>query len=145
MTGTPNVPRTTCRTSARRKPISKEPESSQILTRTRRTTRQGGVAEEADQESIEVVPKTPAAPSSRRRAPPVSARQKTEAQKEESSVQRAYSTRRSVRLLEKTMEELSLVDNRKIQPSKIDELSKEETAADSSLTMSGNLISFNLY
>lgn len=142
MTGTPNVPRTTCRTSARRKPISKEPESSQILTRTSRTTRRGGVAEEADQESIEVVPKTPAAPSSRRRAPPVSARQKTETQKEESSVQRAYSTRRSVRLLEKTMEELSLVENRKIQPLKIDDLSKEETAADSSLTMSGNLIFF---
>ncbi|EXB75013.1 hypothetical protein L484_012137 [Morus notabilis] len=126
--GSPDAPRTSCRTSTRRKPISDEPESSQILTRTCRGTRRG-VVEEMDQERTEVVPKTPAARSSRR-GRPASARQKTESQKDESSVQRACSTRRSVRLLEKTMEKLSLVKDKKIQPMKIDDI-------DSSVTMSG--------
>ncbi|KAJ6951955.1 hypothetical protein NC653_041200 [Populus alba x Populus x berolinensis] len=68
------------------------------------------------------VPKTPAARSSRRRAPAVSARGKVEAQNEEKSVQRVYSTRHSVRLLEKGMEGLGLKEKERVRPLKMDGL-----------------------
>jgi hypothetical protein len=68
------------------------------------------------------VPKTPAARSSRRRAPAVSARGKLEAQNEEKSVQRVYSTRHSVRLLEKGMEGLGLKEKERVRPLKMDGL-----------------------
>lgn len=113
----PDVSRTAGRTSTRRKPIREEPES-EPLTRTRGGTR-GRVVEEVDQERSGV-PKTPAAPSSRRRAPADSARQK-----EENSVQKVYGTRRSVRLLEKNMEKLSLKEDGELGPLKIDELTRE--------------------
>lgn len=64
------------------------------------------------------VPETPVAQSSRRRAPPASTRKKLEAQREEMSVQRV--TRQSVRLLEKSLAELSLKEKGRIQPLKID-------------------------
>lgn len=86
----PDVPRTACRTSTRKKPVR-----SNAL-------------------------ETPAAPTSRRRAPAASARHK-----EESSVQRVHGTRRSVRLLEKNMEKLSLMEDGKPGPLKIDELTRE--------------------
>lgn len=114
----PDIPRTACRTSTRRKPIKEEPESSQPLTRTRPGTRLRVVGE-VDQERSEV-PKTPAVLSSRRKTPAASARQK-----EGSSVLGAYSTRRSVRLLEKNMEKLSLMGDAKHEPLKIDELTKD--------------------
>ncbi|XP_059459589.1 uncharacterized protein LOC132189087 isoform X2 [Corylus avellana] len=158
LNGSPDIPRTACRTSTRRKPIKDEPKSTQPLSRTRRGTR-GRTAEDIDQENKDVnVPITPAAPSGSRRAsvaassrrnietqmkedeedkkkeaqgrsavpssrgrPPVaSARRKLETQKEVNSVQRVYSTRRSVRLLENNMAKLSMMENGSAEPIKID-------------------------
>ncbi|XP_068331223.1 uncharacterized protein [Pyrus communis] len=126
MNGSLSIPRTAARTSARRKPITEEPESSQPLTRNRRGVTRRAVAEEVvDQEMAEVVSKTPAAPSTRSRAPAASARQKTDTQKETASVQKSvYNTRRSVRLLEKTMANLSLGYENSM-PFKMNELSSE--------------------
>ncbi|KAM1270200.1 hypothetical protein ACFX2I_002298 [Malus domestica] len=125
MNGSLSIPRTAGRTSVRRKPIIEEPESSQTLTRSRRGTRREVAEEVVDQEKTEVVPKTPAAPSTRRRAPATSACQKMETQKETSSVQKSvYNTRRSVRLLEKTMASLSL-GYENTMPLKMNELSTE--------------------
>ncbi|CAN6564591.1 unnamed protein product [Malus baccata var. baccata] len=126
MNGSLSIPRTAARTSARRRPITEEPESSQPLTRNHRGGIRRAVAEEVvDLEMAEVVPKTPAAPSTRSRAPAASARQKTETQKETASVQKSvYNTRRSVRLLEKTMANLSLGYENSM-PLKMNELSSE--------------------
>ncbi|KAH0978646.1 hypothetical protein GBA52_005823 [Prunus armeniaca] len=121
MNGSLSIPRTAGRTSTRRKPIQVEPESSQPLTQSRRGARRA-VSEEMDQEKTEV-PKTPAAPNTRRRAPAASARQNT-TQKENPSVQSVYNTRRSVRLLEKNMAKLSL-DYENSMSFKMDELSTE--------------------
>ncbi|BFG36390.1 hypothetical protein CerSpe_226640 [Prunus speciosa] len=66
MDGYLSIPRTVGRTSTRRKPIQVELESSQPLTQSRRRARRA-VSEEMDQEKTEV-PKTPAAPNTRRRA-----------------------------------------------------------------------------
>lgn len=129
MIGSVSIPRTAARTTTRRKAAKEEPESSQPLTRTtRRAATRKTVAEEVDQEKTEVPPKTPAAaPTTRRRAPAASARQKTEAQTETTtSVQRAYSTRRSVRLLGKTMAKMSL-DKESTIASSIEELSTDTT------------------
>lgn len=128
MIGSVSIPRTAARTTTQRKAAKEEPESSQPLTRTtRRAATRKTVAEEVDQEKTEVPPKTPAAPSTRRRAPAASARQKTEAQTETTtSVQRAYSTRRSVRLLGKTMAKMSL-DKENTMASSIEELSTDTT------------------
>ncbi|XP_061998387.1 uncharacterized protein LOC133715767 [Rosa rugosa] len=125
MIGSASVSRTAARTTTRRKAVNEEPESSQPLTRTtRRAATKKTVVEEVDQEKTEVPPKTPAAPSTRRRAPAASARQKTETLTETTSVQRAYSTRRSVRLLGKTMANMSL-DKDNTMTSSIDELSAD--------------------
>ncbi|KAM1021121.1 hypothetical protein PS2_041973 [Malus domestica] len=126
MNGSLSIPRTAARTSARRRPIAEEPESLQPLTRNHRGGTRRAVAEEVvDLEMAEVVPKTPAAPSTRSRAPAASARQKTETQKETASVQKSvYNTRRSVRLLEKTMANLSLGYENSM-PLKMNELSSE--------------------
>lgn len=133
MIGSPDVPRTSCKTSTKRKPIKEEPESLQPITRTRRGARRG-VAEE--QQERNEIPKTPAAPSTHRRA-----QQKMEARKDESSVQRVYSTRRSVRLLEKTMEKMTLTeDNRNIQPLKIGEFTEEMADGSSEKGMSSNCL-----
>ncbi|KAK9914659.1 hypothetical protein M0R45_038425 [Rubus argutus] len=129
MIGSVSIPRTAARTTTRRKAAKEEPESSQPLTRTtRRAATRKTVAEEVDQEKTEVPQKTPAAaPTTRRRAPAASARQKTEAQTETTtSVQRAYSTRRSVRLLGKTMAKMSL-DKESNMASSIEELSTDTT------------------
>ncbi|KAB2612202.1 hypothetical protein D8674_042002 [Pyrus ussuriensis x Pyrus communis] len=125
MNGSLSIPRTAGRTSVRRKPIIEEPESSQTLTRSHRVTRRAVAEEVVDQEKTEVVPKTPAAPSTRRRAPATSACKKMETQKETASVQKSvYNTRRSVRLLEKTMASLSL-GYENTMPLKMNELSTE--------------------
>lgn len=68
---------------------------------------------------------TPAARSCRRMAPSDSARRKVEAQKEEVSVQRVYSTRQSLRLLEKSMGGMSLKEKESVGPLKMDGLFKE--------------------
>ena len=73
------------------------------------------------QERSDVV-ETPVVPSTRRKAPATSALRKLET---ENSVQRVYSTRHSVRLLEKNLGMMSLVENGKSQPVKIDDLSEE--------------------
>ncbi|PON98391.1 hypothetical protein TorRG33x02_056250 [Trema orientale] len=133
--GSPDVPPTSCRTSTRRRPIKAEPESSQpALTRSRRGTRRGVVEEEAVDFERNEIPNTPAAMSAHRRAPSISAHPKMEAPKDESSVQqRVYSTRRSVRLLEKTMEKLTLtVEGRNIQPLKMEDELCDEIANGSS-------------
>ncbi|KAK7817537.1 hypothetical protein CFP56_042759 [Quercus suber] len=75
------------------------------------------------QESSDVV-ETPVVPSNRRRAPATSALRKLET---ENSVQRVYSTRHSVRLLEKNLGEMSLVENGKSEPVKIDDMSEDMT------------------
>ncbi|XP_068316594.1 uncharacterized protein [Pyrus communis] len=125
MNGSLSIPRTAGRTSVRRKPIIEEPESSQTLTRSHRGTRRAVAEEVMDQEKTEVVPRTPAAPSTRRRAPATSACKKMETQKETASVQKSvYNTRRSVRLLEKTMARLSL-GYENTMPLKMNELSTE--------------------
>ncbi|PQM41246.1 microtubule-associated protein futsch [Prunus yedoensis var. nudiflora] len=139
MNGSLSIPRTAGRTSTRRKPIQVEPESSQPLTQSRRGTRRA-VSDEMDQEKTEV-PKTPAAPNTRRRAPAASARQNT-TQKENPSVQSVYNTRRSVRLLEKNMAKLSL-DYENSMSFKMDELSTEinngSEKSDGSVDMGSNM------
>ncbi|KAL7230227.1 hypothetical protein ACSBR2_008689 [Camellia fascicularis] len=158
------VPRIGCRTSTRRKAIQKEPESSQILTRTSRGTRRtitGDVEnamfdvpttpampssrkiapvastrrkmetqlnEEAENEKN--VPETPKETITRRRATGASARQKTETkkyQKEETSVLKVYSTRRTMRLSEKKMMELELNDNDKEMSKDVERIVKEDS------------------
>ncbi|XP_050387547.1 uncharacterized protein LOC126803872 [Argentina anserina] len=104
MTGSASVSRTAARTTTRRAATKKT------------------VGEEVDKEKAEVPPKTPAAPSTRRRVPAASACQKTETVADSTSVQCAYSTRRSVRLLGKTMSKMSL-DKDNTMASSIDELS----------------------
>ena len=73
------------------------------------------------QERSDVV-ETPVVPSTRRRAPATLALWKLET---ENSVQRVYSTRHSVRLLAKNLGKMSLVENGKSEPVKIDDLSEE--------------------
>ncbi|XP_038701046.1 uncharacterized protein LOC119997890 isoform X2 [Tripterygium wilfordii] len=155
----PENPRT-----ARRKPSNAEPGSSKCLTSARRATRRAA-AEEGDEENKNVdVTKTPAAPTtrrratvhsarqkvgihleeadegpqkrdvaessavptSRRRAPATSSRWKIDGQKDEGSVQRMYSTRRSVRLLEKSMSELSMKEHGRLEPIKMIEDEESE-------------------
>lgn len=72
-------------------------------------------------------PETPAVPSSRRRGPAARGPRKLEAQNEENSAQQLGSTRRSVRLLEKNMAKLSIIENVKGEPVKIHELFEETT------------------
>ena len=73
------------------------------------------------QERSDVV-ETPVVPSTRRRAPATSALWKLET---ENSVQQVYSTRHSVRLLDKNLGKMSLVENGKSEPVKIDDFSEE--------------------
>ncbi|WJX44931.1 hypothetical protein P8452_31854 [Trifolium repens] len=161
--GTPAVqPRTACRTSTQRKPVS---------TRVNRGARAGvteGVVEQENKDANVAV--TPAVvPSGRRRAPAVYSRRKkevidledsgddkTEVQgkpadvaktpavaptsrskaagrsvlnkneiPEGTSVQKAYSTRRSVRLLGSSLSKMSLVETDDTKQTKIDDVSEE--------------------
>jgi hypothetical protein len=161
--GTPAVqPRTACRTSTQRKPVS---------TRVNRGARAGvteGVVEQENKDANVAV--TPAVvPSGRRRAPAVYSRRKkevidledsgddkTEVQgkpvdvaktpavaptsrsraagrsvrnkneiPEGTSVQKAYSTRRSVRLLGSSLSKMSLVETEDTKQTKIDDVSEE--------------------
>jgi hypothetical protein len=184
--GTPAVqPRTACRTSTQRKPVS---------TRVNRGVRAGvteGVVEQENKSAN--VPVTPAVvPSSTRRAPAVYSRRKkevidiedsgddkTEVQgkpvdvaktpavaptsrsraagrsvrnkneiPEGTSVQKAYSTRRSVRLLGSSLSKMSLVETDDTKQTKIDDVSEEmssvsqheEASVDTEKGMQGLLI-----
>ncbi|KAL5565132.1 hypothetical protein UlMin_028296 [Ulmus minor] len=102
MIGSPEAPRTSCRTTTRQKPIKEEQGNSDVHN-------------------------TPAPLTGRRRAVPVSARQRTESCKVESLVQRVYSTRRSVRLLEKTMEKLTMDEDGNTESIKMDDLDDDST------------------
>ncbi|GKV47262.1 hypothetical protein SLEP1_g54176 [Rubroshorea leprosula] len=137
------VPRTANRTSTRRRPTKSEAGSTQPTTRTRCVSRRA-IAGELDQESLietlaeptserrapvvtDVVEEemdsldTPAVQlSGRRRVPQGSTRRKEETQTKESA-QRVYGTRRSVRLLEKSLANLNL-----IEPKKADEIAGEK-------------------
>ncbi|XP_021282426.1 uncharacterized protein LOC110415186 [Herrania umbratica] len=147
------IPSTVTRTSTRRKPTKEEPPSSQTTTRTRRMTRrtmeldeenknvnvsetpvvatttrrraQRTEPEVGEQKKSDLL-ETPASQSNRRRAGVGSTRRKVEAQKGEGSVQQGYGTRRSVRLLEKSMEGLSLKESGRMEPVKIDEMVEDE-------------------
>lgn len=68
-----------------------------------------------DQEK-NVIEKTPAVPKSQKRVAAASTRKRTEALNNGATEQRVYSTRRSVRLLEKSMESMSLADEGKMEP-----------------------------
>ncbi|XP_031393721.1 uncharacterized protein LOC116205300 isoform X3 [Punica granatum] len=149
--GTPAIARTATRMSTRRKPTKEqqEPESSVLSTRsTRRVPAEKAAQEFGGANLLE----TPAAPATcRRRAQAASARQKVEIADQESEkdkeenapedasietrqiikppVQKVYSTRRAVRLLEKSIADLTLADKKKtIQPVKMDKLDAETAA-----------------
>lgn len=150
--GTPDVARTATRMSTRRKPSKEqqEPESSMMSSRTSRRTRKMP-SEKAVQDCGGVnLLETPATPATRGKGQAASARQKAkilhqEGEKDEGNkkvpedsvmesrlkkppVQKVYSTRRSVRLLEKTMADLTLADKKTIEPIKMDELDTETAA-----------------
>ena len=83
-----------------------------------------GVDKNEVQEKVMDVAKTPAvAPSSRTRAG-CSVRNKTEIS-DETSVQKAYSTRRSVRLVGKSLSKMSLADTEDKESTKNDDVSEE--------------------
>ncbi|KAA0055115.1 putative beta-tubulin polyglutamylase [Cucumis melo var. makuwa] len=68
-----------------------------------------------DQEKKEIE-KTPAVPKSQKRVVGASTRKRTETKNNGAAEQRVYSTRRSVRLLEKNMESLSLGGDEEMEP-----------------------------
>lgn len=68
-----------------------------------------------DQEKKEIE-KTPAVPKSQKRVVGASTRKRTETRNNGAAEQRVYSTRRSVRLLEKNMESLSLGGDEEMEP-----------------------------
>ncbi|GMI88750.1 hypothetical protein HRI_002544300 [Hibiscus trionum] len=121
---------TVTRTSTRRKPSKDELQSTQSTIRTRRTaTKTMGVEEENKNLNVPEIDvkdlmksdmlETPL-PSGRRRPGVGSTRTKANAQKE-GSMQRAYGTRQSVRLLEKGMAGLCIKESEK-KPVKVDEI-----------------------
>ncbi|KAI4295310.1 hypothetical protein L6164_035370 [Bauhinia variegata] len=159
--GTPQIHRTACRTSTRKKPVTVEPETLKVSTRLRRGTRAGN-AEGNDQENKDLnVPATPVMPSSRTRASAISTRRKKESHMKEDvnienidvpktpaappssrirgagrSVSRKLETtggtavqctRRSMRLLEKGLADMSLMDTEDTEHEKNDEISEEMT------------------
>ncbi|KAJ9185565.1 hypothetical protein P3X46_005183 [Hevea brasiliensis] len=83
------------------------------------------------------VPETPATRTSQRKAPAVSTRRKTEAQKDEKSVQRVYGTRKSVRLLEKSMADLSLKEKWRVEAVKIEGLCEKTEEVEQKNDMPG--------
>ncbi|KAK4256233.1 hypothetical protein QN277_009126 [Acacia crassicarpa] len=127
-----------CRTSIRIKPAVEEPESSKVSTRLRRGTR-GKTDKEIDQENKDLnVPVTPAAATTRRRVPAASTRRKKEDEKPADHVSKtpaasnsrvkatsAYNTRRSVRLLDKSLSKMNLMDNEETVSVNVDAISEE--------------------
>lgn len=148
---TPSVARTAMRMSTRRKPNKEQQEPESVLsTHSRRSTRKVP-DQKAAQECVGTqLQETPAAPATRRRVHATSARRKVEmidqdrkdelnknvpeddpvmeSRQKKPSVQKVYSTRRSVRLLEKTMASLTLADKTTIEPIKMNELDMETAA-----------------
>ncbi|KAJ4720988.1 Zinc finger, CCHC-type [Melia azedarach] len=130
----PAVPRTASRASSLAR-NDQDPQTAQPLTRTRRTAtrrRMIDLDQDQDQENKKNVnlPETPAVPASRRRATAAEkdnqtvgtpAAQSERRRRPAASVQR---TRQSVRLLEKTMAQLSLKDKGKTEPVKMMDVSE---------------------
>ncbi|MBA0853076.1 hypothetical protein Goshw_013145 [Gossypium schwendimanii] len=142
------IPSTISRTSTRRKPTKEEHQTAQSTVRTRKTTRRTAELDEEnknlnvtetpavttntsrrakkiepevkDQKKSDLV-ETPALRSGRRRPGVGSTRRKVE-----DTLQTGYGTRRSVRLLEKCMEGLSLKESEKMEPVKADEMVESE-------------------
>uniref|UniRef100_A0A7N0VNB6 Uncharacterized protein n=1 Tax=Kalanchoe fedtschenkoi TaxID=63787 RepID=A0A7N0VNB6_KALFE len=123
--GSPEVPRTGTRISTRLRKAALE-SGGAVQQSGARTNRKLMNDDEGEDEKKEVG-KTPAVASSRKRGT-AETRRKTEAP----SLQKAYSTRRSVRLLENKLSELCLGESgKRNQPIKIDdELSSEMTESD---------------
>ncbi|KAG4135864.1 hypothetical protein ERO13_D08G243500v2 [Gossypium hirsutum] len=142
------IPSTISRTSTRRKPTKEEHQTAQSTVRTRKMTRRTAELDEEnknlnvtetpavttntsrrakkiesevkDQKKSDLV-ETPALQSGRRRPGVGSTRRKVE-----DTLQTGYGTRRSVRLLEKCMEGLSLKESEKMEPVKADEMVESE-------------------
>ncbi|KAM7463575.1 hypothetical protein LguiA_031696 [Lonicera macranthoides] len=139
-----SVPRTGY--STRQKPVREENESPQNLTR----TRIGGTRRRITRDVEEAVTITPAVRSSRKKATVVQLKEREEAQKngdqmdkgaaqntlrmgtrvstvdeKSKTVQRVYSTRKSVRLSEKKVVELNSMDKEMTQPIKLDSFSED--------------------
>ncbi|XP_058002516.1 uncharacterized protein LOC131168866 [Hevea brasiliensis] len=135
-------PKTRTRHATRRM-VAEEPEQENknvnlpetpAMTTTRRRAPAASATRKMDAQLMEVgedeklvgqeksdVPETPAIRTSRSKTPAVSTRRKIEGQKDEKSVQTVYATRQSVRLLEKSMAELSL-EKRRVEAVKIEGL-----------------------
>ncbi|KAA3471863.1 Zinc finger, CCHC-type [Gossypium australe] len=142
------IPSTISRTSTRRKPTKEEHQTAQSTVRARKTTRRTAELDEEnknlnvtetpavttntsrrakktepevkDQRKSDLV-ETPALQSGRRRPGVGSTRRKVE-----DTLQTGYGTRRSVRLLGKCMEGLSLNESGKMEPVKVDEMVEGE-------------------
>ncbi|PPS01351.1 hypothetical protein GOBAR_AA19325 [Gossypium barbadense] len=108
------IPSTIFRTSTRRKPTKEEHQTAQS-TRAKKTE-----PEVKDQRKSDLV-ETPALQSGRRKPGVGSTRRKVE-----DTLQTGYGTRRSVRLLEKCMEGLSLKESEKMEPLKVNEMVEGE-------------------
>ncbi|MBA0555011.1 hypothetical protein Golob_014079, partial [Gossypium lobatum] len=116
------IPSTISRTSTRRKPTKEEHQTAQSTVRTRKTTRRTAELDEENKNlNVTETPATPALRSGRRRPGVGSTRRKVE-----DTLQTGYGTRRSVRLLEKCMEGLSLKESEKMEPVKADEMVESE-------------------
>ncbi|KAG4189444.1 hypothetical protein ERO13_A08G223300v2 [Gossypium hirsutum] len=144
------IPSTIFRTSTRRKPTKEEHQTAQSTVPTRKTTRRTAELDEEnknlnvtetetpavttntskrakktepevkDQRKSDLV-ETPALQSGRRKPGVGSTRRKVE-----DTLQTGYGTRRSVRLLEKCMEGLSLKESEKMEPLKVNEMVEGE-------------------
>ncbi|XP_038992597.1 COPII coat assembly protein SEC16-like, partial [Hibiscus syriacus] len=119
------IPGTVTRTLTRRKPIKDEHQSTQSTIRTRKTARKTmGVEEENKNLNVPEVEVKDQRKSDMVETPLASGRSKVRAQKE-GSLQTVYGTRRSVRLLGKSMAGLCIKESEKM-PAKVDEMVEGE-------------------
>ncbi|KAF8047406.1 hypothetical protein N665_3055s0005 [Sinapis alba] len=120
------LPSTATRTTRRKAAVKPEPQSSRLTSKS--------LDGELDQENMIKnvkfdVAKTPAARSTRKASAATSCSSKVQESKKGDSVQSGYSTRRSTRLLEKCMADLSLKTKEKLdKPERIEETEQEVSA-----------------
>ncbi|KAL1195438.1 hypothetical protein V5N11_030712 [Cardamine amara subsp. amara] len=132
-------PITATKTTRRNTTVKAEPQSSsQLVTGSCRLTSKS-LAGEMDQENINKnvvqelktnnVPKTPAARTTRKASAAISCSSKVQESKKGELVQSVYSTRRSTRLLEKCMADLSLKTRETLEkPARIEETEQKVSA-----------------
>ncbi|KAL0843217.1 hypothetical protein Bca101_016462 [Brassica carinata] len=119
-------PSTATRTTRRKTAVKHEPQSSRLTSKS--------LDGELDQENMNKnvkfeVAKTPAARSTRKASATASCASKVQESKKVELVQSAYSTRRSTRLLEKCMADLSLKTKETLdKPEKVEETQQEVSA-----------------